>query len=165
MYNDSDMEMDDDNINDIDDVMSMNDHVSIVSESTNITTLDGNRKKQRENNDKYKNTDKGYHKITRKINNKNVVFELYSTVMTPGNMIRDAATGLRNNGLFIGSPNEDLFFKVKIATGSFGSETGCFFYNSPEHFERHMKLSVSQLVKERWNNKRIQTEVRRARAD
>ena len=162
MYNDSDMELDDDNN---DDVMSMNDHVSIVSESTNITTLDGNRKKQRETHDKYKNSDKGYHKTSRKINNKNVVFEMYSTVMTPGNMIRDASTGLRNNGLFVGSPNEDLFFKVNVATGSFGSDTACFFYNSPEHFERHMKLSVLQVIKERWNNKRIEMEVRIANAN
>lgn len=131
------------------------DNDSIYSSNT------ANRRRQKKIIEDMKNIDKHYHKLTRKINNKDVSIEIYSTNNTPGNMIRDAITGSRYSQYRVGSLNENLFFKVSIATGKDGS---IFFFDSPEQYERHFKntISISQSEKEKWTNKcvtrRIQLE-------
>jgi hypothetical protein len=63
------------------------------------------------------------------------------------NKIRNAISGvLYNNN--VGSWEEDLYFKVKIP-----SFEGIFFYDSPQDFERHMFVTLSTAIKEKWHEK------------
>jgi hypothetical protein len=53
----------------------------------------------------------------------------------------------------VGSVNEHLFFKVGLATGELGNNGGALFFDSPEQYERHMKTTVSQDIKQKWVQK------------
>jgi len=120
-----------------------------------------NKRRQRKIIEDIKNIDKHYHKLTRKVNNKDFSIEIYSTNVTPGTMIRDAITGSRYTQYRVGSMNENLFFKVSIATGETGKDGALFFFDSPEQYERHFKniISISQSEKERWTNKCVTTRI------
>jgi len=101
--------------------------------------------------DDTKKIDKGFHRIVRNINYKKQEIEVYSTSTNIGMMIRDAITGSRYNQYKVGSLSEHLFFKVRWSTGELSSNTTVsLFFDSPEQFERHMKTTVSQSVKDKW---------------
>jgi hypothetical protein len=102
-----------------------------------------------------KNLDRGYHKLTRIVNFKPIEIDIYTTNDMPGTMIRDAITGSRYSEYRVGTRNEHLFFKVAIATGELGNESGLVFFDSPEQYERHFKgiYTVPQEIKEKWTNK------------
>jgi hypothetical protein len=70
-----------------------------------------------------------------------------------GFRIRNAITGEKSNSYLVGSSNEDLYFKVVNSTGELGQESQTLFYDSPEQFEKHMFTTVSQTIKEKWNEK------------
>jgi hypothetical protein len=125
-------------------------------DSSSVST---NRKKQRKLVDDMKKLDKGYHKFKRKINFKLVDIEVYSTNTTPGSMIRDAITGSRYPQYRVGSTNENLFFKVNLATGEAGRDGAILFFDSPEQYERHFRnsISIAQTEKEKWTNKCVAT--------
>jgi len=98
-----------------------------------------------------KKIDKGYHRIVRNVNYKKHEFEVYSTSVNIGMMIRNAVTGTRLKQYKVGSISEHLFFKVRWSTGELGCNTTVsLFFDNPEQFERHMKTTVSQSVKEKW---------------
>jgi hypothetical protein len=103
--------------------------------------------------DPMKMIDPGYHKITTMVGGRKVDFEFFHTSTTPGVTIRDAITGARCSGFRVGSRGEDQFFKVKLATGQVDGEYSTLFYDSPEKYERHMKVTVPVSSKEKWANK------------
>jgi len=78
----------------------------------------------------------------------------YYTSMTPGAPIRNALTGIYENDYTgntkcaVGSPWEDLFFKVIITTTKEGPTT--LFYDSPEQCNRHLDMCMSDEVIKNW---------------
>jgi hypothetical protein len=126
------------------------DDYSVISDTV---TQNSETNKKRKVMDDYKKQDKNYHKISRIFNNKKKEIELYTSPSTPGLPIRDAITGSRYPNYKVGSKYEDLFFKSKLATGEFSGDEGCLFFDTPEQFERHLKIVLSQDVKEKWQQK------------
>jgi hypothetical protein len=87
-----------------------------------------------------------------KIKNKRVrVFTSGGT----GRCIRDAETGEYYSNK-IGSKDEDLFFKVIIATGECKSANGfnTLFYLTPQHYENHLYTCVDPERLTAWEIKR-----------
>jgi len=77
-----------------------------------------------------------------------------------GTKIRNAVTGSRYNFL-VGTIDEDLFFKVTDASGRDGRrEPLILFYDSPEQYENHYFVSVSQDVKEKWRERSLAAQKR-----
>ena len=72
-----------------------------------------------------------------------------------GTRIRDAETGEYYPNK-VGSKDEDLFFKVAIATGECNSANGSnvLFYCSPQHYENHLYSSVKLEIINAWEAKR-----------
>jgi len=91
--------------------------------------------------------DKGYRKIKNGKKAKSV--EYFVTNGTVGNCIRDAITGARYN-YFVGSKDEDFFFKIKYYDNRIKCDENTLFFSSPEDCERLLKINVSQKVKEKW---------------
>jgi hypothetical protein len=73
--------------------------------------------------------------------------------------IRNAVSGQRYIGHIVGSKSEDLYFKVRFATGEHKDETGyhvtTLFYDDPEQYENHLFQEVQQEIKEKWYKKHI----------
>ena len=109
--------------------------------------------KQKKNLNDYKNLDKGYRKIVREYNNKKIKIELYVTSCTPGTRIRDAITGNKFRNLYVGKSDEDYFFKVKLATGELGPDSGHLYYETPSRCEEHLKLTITDSIKKKWTDK------------
>lgn len=74
-----------------------------------------------------------------------------------GSNIKNAETGEFTRSI-VGTMDEDLFYKVTIATGEFESGPLTLFYNSPTHYERHHGEVVSDDAKFRWRLKQQQRE-------
>lgn len=72
-----------------------------------------------------------------------------------GTLIKDAISGISYKNMLIGSPSEDLFFKVRMCTfeKDTGNEMMTFFYSSPEAYERHQYKILDQRVKDKWTEK------------
>ena len=109
--------------------------------------------------DKLKRQDKGYTVIYRKALKKdgrlyNKKIEIYTSSGT-GNRIRDAETGEYFSNL-VGSKDEDLFFKVILATGESQSINGSstVFYSSPQHYASHTLCDVDPILSHNWELKR-----------
>lgn len=130
------------------------------SESMSFTTVNSNRKKTKK--DDIKNQDKGYHNIKIPYGCKQIEIDVYSTPVTPGKPIRDAVTGSRMSKHLVGSQDENLYFKVALATGQLKNTEGhVLFYDSPEQFERHMRIKVSQEIKQKWSDKCIEARLKK----
>ena len=93
--------------------------------------------------------DKGYRKM--KTKNGNLIY--FATTMTPGAPIRDAIYGHRFYEYLVGSPNEELFFKVSNAGNNSSQNVDTLFYDNPEQFESHMNCYVDTESKNRWAEK------------
>jgi len=109
--------------------------------------------------EKAKRLDKGYNVIYRKALRKdgrqyNKKIEIY-TSNGSGNHIRDAETG-EYLDYIVGSKDEDLFFKVMLATGECTSANGSYtlFYASPEHYANHLQCDVDPKSAVTWGEKR-----------
>ena len=72
-----------------------------------------------------------------------------------GSHIRDAETGDYFPNI-VGSRDEDLFFKVILATGECNSKNGSstLFFVSPQHYSTHMFSDVDPTVVHAWEQKR-----------
>jgi hypothetical protein len=103
--------------------------------------------------DEVKMLDPGYHRIVRAHGGVKTKTEVYSTSFIPGTMIRDAITGNKYSNYFVGSLDEELFFKVKDTSGYVGNGSFCLYYDSPEQYERHMKSTISVDVKKAWTDR------------
>jgi hypothetical protein len=102
--------------------------------------------------------DKGYNVIYRKMLNKKGVIkhmplDIYTSCGTNSN-IRDAETGAYYKSL-VGSSDEDLYFKVILATGECSSKNGSntLFYSSPSHYMSHFKTHLTDDVVNNWQSK------------
>ena len=135
----------------------MDDTITINS-STNVSSV---------HNKNIHNNDRGFHVIKRKKNSRgHFLLEFYETPNVSECRIRNAITGLwyRDDHpkckYLVGSRQEDLFFKVRNSTGESEicnhenrKNTYLLFYDSPEQYERHQKTTLSQLEKEKWQEK------------
>lgn len=116
---------------------------------------------QKEDNmfEQAKRLDKGYNVIYRTALKKNgkkyqKKIEIYTSNGT-GNRIRDAETG-EYFEYKVGSNDEDLFFKVMLATGECTSANGSYaiFYASPQHYSNHLLCEVDPKLAAAWEEKR-----------
>lgn len=102
--------------------------------------------------------DKGINTLTVKVEQKNGNFKNKRIqVFTSGGVgtkIRDAETGEFYPNK-VGSKDEELFFKVAIATGECTSENGSntLFYCSPQHYENHLRTTVDPNIIIDWEKK------------
>jgi hypothetical protein len=113
------------------------------------------------------NTDPGFHQAKRaKKPRGHHIIEYYETPRMNDSRIRNAITGLRYRDdhpkckYVVGSTQEDIFFKVLISTGEpeiysrdNKKTTVLLFYDSPEQYERHQKMTLPQILKEKWQEK------------
>jgi hypothetical protein len=114
------------------------------------------------------NTDPGFHQVKRmKKPRGHFILEFYETSPMNDTRIRNAVTGILYRDdhpkckYLVGSVQEDVFFKVHVSTGEMElsssrdnkKNTVLLFYDSPEQFERHQKMTVAQSVKEKWQEK------------
>jgi hypothetical protein len=100
-------------------------------------------------NKEYHNIKTGYFdKKTKKF----VEVGVYSSGMS-GSLIRNAETG-EYYKYKVGSNDEDLFFKTVNSTGELSCGPIILFYNSPQHYEKHQYLFISDETKKTWENKK-----------
>jgi hypothetical protein len=109
--------------------------------------------------DNVKRIDKGYNVIYRNAFRKDgrsyrKKIDVYTSSGT-GKRIRDAETGEYLNYI-VGSSDEDLFFKVTLATGECKSVNGSntLFYISPEHYANHLQCDINPANALTWEEKR-----------
>jgi hypothetical protein len=131
----------------------VNDNESVTTRNSSVNTKKNRNQKQYED---IKNIDKGYNKISINVNGKKTSCELYSTSSTPGVLIRDAITGARLQGYRVGSTTEYLFFKVRYTGLGCKDNNIILFYDSPEHYERHMHTTIDSETKLKWLNKSLE---------
>lgn len=106
-----------------------------------------------------KQLDRGYNKIWRMLPRvdgtlKRTKIEFYTSSDT-GNSIRDAETGSYFSDK-VGSANEDLYFKVALATGECKSANGSstMFFTSPQRYMSHMHVNLTPEIIRTWQEKR-----------
>jgi hypothetical protein len=103
--------------------------------------------------------DRGYNVIYRTCPNKKgqqvrTPISIYTSGGTDS-QIRDAESGAYYSHL-VGSADEDLYFKVILATGECKSKNGSstLFYSSPRHYMSHLNNEVSEDTLQMWESKR-----------
>jgi len=72
-----------------------------------------------------------------------------------GNCIRDAETGEYFSNM-VGSKDEDLFFKIILATGERQSANGysTLFFISPQHYANYLQCEIDQTIVSNWEKRR-----------
>ena len=124
----------------------------------NENDLDDNYENRFDNLKRY---DEGYYKLTKQlltykksnrseIKNKKYV-EMYASG-DQGSCIRNAISGEYYRGFRVGLRDEDLFFKVIVATGVTKYKRN-FFFSSPEEYENFLNKTVSNEMKNKWLKK------------
>jgi hypothetical protein len=109
--------------------------------------------------DRLKSVDRGYSFVYRNVIRKDGEIKRTKIgIYTSGDFgstIRDAVTGHYYTEK-VGSYGEHLFFKVGLSTGECKPKNGntTLFFLSPEQYEKHLSTTVSEEVKNEWNNKR-----------
>lgn len=95
----------------------------------------------------------GYIKYYALKKNKNIKIECFSTSCNPGSYIICPYSGIRSNDR-VGSRHESFYFKARMPVISTGNEPITLYYDSPEAFEKHHLVTLSNNIKESWKNKR-----------
>jgi len=103
--------------------------------------------------------DIGQHKIKQKEGN--LVY--FASCGITGLPIRDAIYGTFINEVRIGSPSEDLYFKVRFLGNKSDVNANHLYYENPEQFETHMNCTVSTTNKKLWADKYQRALARRNR--
>ena len=115
-----------------------------ISESDNYR-----RKRQSKLMEELKKTDPDYRKITVYEGRIKKFIDVYNTSSNPGATIRDAITGAKHIGYKVGMNDEKMFFKVGVPGVS---QNGCIlFFDNPDQYERHFRVTVSSEIKDKWN--------------
>lgn len=78
--------------------------------------------------------------------------QIYETVNAAGHLIRNAMSGAFTHHR-VGTADEDLYFSAILATGECSKGPVLVFYETPEQQERHMHLTVSDEIKDKWRQK------------
>jgi hypothetical protein len=106
-----------------------------------------------------KNLDRGHAKIWGYIERsdgslRNTKIDVY-TSGSMGNHIRDAESGEYYKDI-VGSRDEDLYFKVAMATGELKTknESTTLFYTTPAHCMRHLHIDINPEMITKWEYKR-----------
>lgn len=135
----------------IDDLEEINDSESVKSDDKTVKTENSDKIKKLFNKPK----DSGYIKYHLIRGKKNIKIECYGTVQNIGNYIRCPYSGIRGNDK-IGSRYENYYFKAAMPFVSKGNVNLAYYYDTPEAFERHHLVVLSQDIKdifyERRNN-------------
>ena len=109
--------------------------------------------------------DKRFHQIKCRLSNgkfKNI--PCFSSG-SQGCRIRNAITGEYYKHE-VGSENEDLYFKIIIATGENGlKEPLTLFYETPQQYERHMFCEINTEIKNNWMNKNLNMRIKNEKAN
>ena len=111
------------------------------------------RKKQNKAVDEAKKADKGYHCVKCIVNHRMNKVEVYDSGTIIGNKIRDPIYGNRLP-VKVGSKDEYIFFKVRM-TGLNPISPVTLYYDSPEHYERHFKTTLSVNTKQKWAKEHV----------
>lgn len=110
--------------------------------------------RQRKISNDYKKTDKNYNIVNKKVDGKIIKIEFYDTNISMGSTIRNAVTGDYQKGHNTGSFKENLFFKViHTCAENKNKEPKILFYDSPEQWEKHFRLTCPNDVKTKWKSK------------
>jgi len=105
-----------------------------------------------------KSLDKGYNVIYRNMSGRNGKMKRTKVgIYTSGSIhshIRDAETGVYYTSR-VGTHDEDLYFKVVLATGECKSKNGSktLFYLSPRHYMAHLNCEVDDNTITQWQIK------------
>ena len=95
----------------------------------------------------------GYIKYYTLKKNKKIKIECFSTSCNPGSYILCPYSGIKSNDR-VGSKDEGHYFKARMCSISTGNEPITLYYDSPEAFEKHHLVTLSNDIKESWKNKR-----------
>ena len=95
----------------------------------------------------------GYIKYYTLKKNKKIKIECFSTSCNPGSYILCPYSGIRSNDR-VGSRDESFYFKARMPVISSGNEPITLYYDSPEAFEKHHLVTLSNNIKESWKDKR-----------
>jgi hypothetical protein len=135
--------------------MEYPDYSNPNEDNLNLDPQDANNKNLLDDTMSY---DRGYTKIYRSYvtdrgRTKRVKIELYASGGV-GSQIRDAETGEYYSNK-VGSLDEELFFKISIATGECNNKLGShtFFYSSPEQYMAHLMVEdgdISDEIIDKW---------------
>jgi hypothetical protein len=136
--------------------------LSEVDDMSTSISITSNAKRHLKMLEELKKADVGYNKTYRFVSKKRVPIEFYTTNMTPGNKIRNAITGVHQNGLFVGSRSEDLFYKLSNTCDNCKNDQHILFFDSPEQYERHFHTTVPQEEKEIWLKKFTKEQIARS---
>jgi len=79
----------------------------------------------------------------------------YKSSTRPGSCIVNAEDGTRYNYL-VGSVDENRFFTVMVNDGK---ECAKLFYNSPEQYESHRRVTLDDSIKIKWKEQEIERSV------
>ena len=129
-----------------------NENYSYSDEDSSINSFSTDAKKHLKVLNDMKRLDPGFFEIYRKINNKRRKIELYRTSFSPNRKIRNAVTGFYEN-ILVGKYESNLLFKVILATGETGSNPEHLYFDSPNQYENHFKIEVSDNSKREWQQK------------
>lgn len=81
---------------------------------------------------------------------------IYSTRSTPGSRIRDPVFGTFSSDK-VGSKSEYHYFKVRMPDIPTEDRTPItLYYDSPEGYEKHQHIRISQSIKNAWHDRRAE---------
>jgi len=98
-----------------------------------------------------KQQDPGYLKQKYMINNELKTIETFASKLNCNAKIRNAITGHRTFH-HVGSPSDSKYFSV-MDTTSKSNEPRKLYFDTPEQFERHYIVTVSNDIKNAWRNR------------
>lgn len=106
--------------------------------------------------------DKGYNRVRRSVkgDKRNMFVEYYETSASPNIYIRDAISGAIRAPYRTGTTDEYLFFSVRLATGETRANGSNLFYDSPEQYERHFRVELTESVKQQWRIRAMEAQAR-----
>jgi hypothetical protein len=130
------------------------DDTNSTMSNTNSSTLNSDKYEEKRMIKEYKRLDQGYRKI-KKNASRRYTLEFYYTSTLSDTHIRNAISGERTRWRVGRKLEESLFFSVILATGELPNGPYTLFYDSPEQYEKHQNLKISQRTKEQWYEKHL----------